>query len=287
MDKIEDFDVNSHRWLSMEDFEGEVWKDVPDFEGLYLVSNMGRIKSLDRDTKYQRRKDSVAIFRSFKGQIIKASKYGEYLICHLKRNRTQKAVKYHRVVCSVFHPNPNNLPEVNHINEIKTDNRADNLEWCTRRYNATWGTAVERLRTALINNKGNSVVVYQFTLNGDFVAKYPSANEAGRVTGIEPVNILSVCNNKKSSSAGGYLWSYTQDPTEILNKVKRKKHGLSVYGKRRVCQYTVNNEFVKEYDSIIDASKATGISKVTIQKVCSHYGYQKTAGGYKWEYAND
>ena len=287
MDRIEDFEVNSPRWLSLKNFEGEVWKDVPNFEGFYLVSNMGRIKSLDRETKYQRKQDSVVTYRHFKGQILKASNYGEYLICHLKANNTKKAVKYHRIVCAVFHPNPNNLPEVNHINEIKTDNRADNLEWCTRRYNALWGTAIERQRIALTNNKGNSVVVYQFTLNGDFVAKYPSINEAGRVTGIEPSNILSVCNNKKSSSAGGYLWSYTQDPKEILYKIKRKKHGLTIYGKRRIIQYSLDGKFIKEYNSIKEASIITGINKNTIQKVCSNYGYQKTAGGYKWAYSDE
>lgn len=286
MDRIQDFEVNSPRWLSLEDFEGEVWKDIPEFEGFYMASNMGRIKSLDRHTQYIRKRDSIPSNRFFKGRIIKASFYGLYLICHLKIDQKKVSVKYHRVICSIFHPNIHNLPEVNHINEIKTDNRADNLEWCTRLHNSHWGTAIERARNALINHPSNSVTIYQFTVDGKFVAKYPSANEAERTTGINAVNIISVCNNKKSSSAGGYLWSYTQDPKTILEKVKRKKKGLLVYGKRKVRQFSKDGDFLREYESIKEASVITGISKSTIQKVCSHVGYQKSAGGYKWEYSD-
>ena len=93
MDKIQDFEVNSPRWLSLENFDGEVWKDIFNYEGWYQVSNMGRIKSIDRWVIFNsdKRKSSV---RLLKGQIIKASLRGFYLICHLKKNSTSKLVKY-------------------------------------------------------------------------------------------------------------------------------------------------------------------------------------------------
>lgn len=287
MDRIEDFEVNSPRWLSLEDFEGEVWRDIPNFEGYYLVSNMGRIKSLDRNTKYRRSRDSISTSRFFEGKIIKASLYGKYQICHLKIGDLKKAVKYHRIVCSVFHSNPNNLPEVNHKNEIKTDNRADNLEWCDRKYNLNWGTAIQRISIAGTNHPQKSHIVYQYTLDGKFVSKYPSIAEAERITHIKSANIYSVCKGTKSSSAGGYIWSLSQDPTAVFAKIKRKIKGLSVYGKRRVRQISLDGKTINEFNSIVDASKSTGINKTTIQKVCNHYRYQKTAGGFKWEYINN
>lgn len=284
MDKIQDFEVNSPRWLSLEDFEGEVWKDIIDYEGWYQVSNMGRIKSLDRWIEYAPRipggKKSI---RFQKGTIIKASIYGQYLICHLKKNNKSKAIKFHRLVCSTFHPNPHNLPEVNHINELKSDNRADNLEWCTRLYNSKWGTA--RLRSSL-NNKNHpnkSKPVYQYSMRGKLLFKYPSIKEATRQTGIKESNIVSVCIGGKSLSAGGFLWSFSSNVDEIQRILKRKTINRPRKG-RTVNQYTLDGQFVASYVSASEASRQTGICKITIINVCNHVGYQKTAGGFKWKF---
>lgn len=283
-DKITDYAVNSARWLSLEDFEGEIWKDIPDFEGLYQVSNMGRVKSLDRHVVYKRPQDNADRHRFFPSTILKASTYGNYLICHVGVNRKVKAIKYHRLVCSVFNPNPNKLPEVNHLNEIKTDNRAENLEWCTRLRNARWGTAIQRKAIALTNRTDISKVVFQFSLDGVYIAKYPSATEAERQTGVKTTNILSACYDKRNSSAGGYLWSFTQDPTTILRKISRREKGLKHYGCKPVQQLSMNGTLIKDFPSIEEAARQTGISKDTISRCCKHQGYYKSAGGYKWEY---
>ena len=283
-ERITDFAVNSARWLSLEDFEGEVWKDIPNYEGLYQVSNMGRVKSLDRYVVSKRPQDSIERKRFYPSTILKAFFYGNYLMCHIGINRKMKAVKYHRLVCSVFHPNPKGLPEVNHLNEIKTDNRAENLEWCSRVHNARWGTSIKRSSIARKNNADLSLVVYQFTLDGKFVEKYPSATEAERKTGIKMTNILSVCHNKRASSAGGFLWSFTQSPDVILQKRKRKEQGLKHYGGKPVRQLSLSGVLVNEYPSIEEAARETGIHKDTISRCCKHWGYYKSAGGYKWEY---
>lgn len=284
-DNIKDFAVNSARWLSLEDFEGEVWKDIPDYEGWYQVSNMGRIKSLDRQFSLQRICDHIPRILSLKGQIIKAScKYGEYLMCHLKKNGTSKAVKYHRIVCTAFHENTENLPEVNHINEVKTDNRADNLEWCTREYNAKWGTAIERTTAKTRNHPNTSRPVYQFTKDCVLVKKYPSIKQASRETGIKETNISSVCKDGKSSSAGGFIWSHTDNIAEIRKKANRKKINSAKYAEKPVVMLDKNGKYIREFKSIAEAQAVTGIHKNTIARCCKHYGYYKTAGGYKWEF---
>jgi hypothetical protein len=284
MDRIEDFEVNSPRWLSLEDFEGEVWKDIPNYEGWYKGSNMGRIKSVDRWITFTRPQDSFARTVLLKSTILKVSVYGMYYMCHLKKHGTSKAVKIHRVICSLFHPNPDNLPEVNHINEIKTDNRAENLEWCTRLYNANWGTAITRASASRINHPNFSVKVYQYTLDGAFLAEYPSIKEAHRKTGVLAENIQAVCKNKRNASAGGFIWSYTQNPIDIFKKVNRKKYPKVGISTTHVCQYSIEGVFIREYDSIINAANATGANKTTISACCMHKGYQRTAGGYKWEF---
>lgn len=287
VDSIQDYAVNSVRWLSMEDFEGEVWKDIPDYEGWYQVSNFGRIKSVDRQFMLQRVCDNVPRIITRKACIIKAcTKRGDYLTCHLKKNGTSKSVKFHQVVCKAFHPNPGELPEINHINEVKTDNRADNLEWCTRRYNATWGTVIERNRQKRINNPLLSRKVYQYDKEGKFISAYPSIKEAAKVVGAKETNIASVCNNGKSSTAAGFIWSFTKDEEVIAQKVDRKRINKSVYEKRPVAMYDTNGNFIKRFPSIAQASYHTGIHKDTIGRCCKHEGYYKTAGGYKWEYAD-
>lgn len=283
-DRIEDYAVNSARWLSLEDFEGEVWKDIPEYEGWYQVSNMGRIKSLDREFSFQRSCDSVPRIKKLKGQIIKASYSNRgYLICHLKKNGTSKVVKHHRIVCCAFYENPYYLPEINHKNEQKTDNRASNLEFCTRRYNATYGTAIQRITSKTRNHPNTSKPVYQFSKNCVLIKKYPSIKQAVRETGVKAANIRSVCIGGKSSTAGGFIWSYTDDLSIIAEKALRKARKSRRYAERPVLMFSIDGKLVREFPSIVIASKTTGVHKDSIGRCCRHERY-KTAGGYKWEY---
>ena len=109
----------------------EIWKDIKDFEGLYQVSNLGNVKSLDRDII-----DKNGKIRHYKGQImsgrIKKGTNQGYVMYDLFKDNKRKTVRLHRLVAEAFIPNPNNLPEVNHIDGNKENNTVDNLEWCTR-----------------------------------------------------------------------------------------------------------------------------------------------------------
>lgn len=177
----------------------EVWKSILGYEGMYEISNLGRIRSLDRYVQYPRYKCFV------KGRIIKpcVCKNG-YYEAHLHMNGKRKAYLLHRLVASAFIHNPDNLPEVNHKDENPSNNCADNLEWCTSKYNANYGTRNERCF-----HKYQQKPINQLSLNGEFIKRWNGIGEAAKSLGIDDSHIIRVCQKKKRSiSAGGYKWEY-------------------------------------------------------------------------------
>lgn len=115
----------------------EEWKDIKGYEGIYQISNMGRVKSLSNG-KYK--KEKIRKYRKDKDG---------YLQLNLHKNNVMTTFKVHRLVAEAFIPNPHNLPQVNHKDEDKTNNRVDNLEWCTVEYNNNYGTRNKRIANAL------------------------------------------------------------------------------------------------------------------------------------------
>lgn len=181
----------------------EVWKDVKGYEGLYQVSNLGQIKSLGRWVKHTG-------WRFEEEKILKPSKTNAgYLYVQLSKNSIGKKFKVHRLVAEAFIPNPDNLPTINHRNENKCDNRADNLEWMTVKDNSNYGSRNKNLSKTLLNHPTKSKPVIQYTIDGVFIKEWPSVSEVKRAYNFDNSTISDCCIGK-FKQAYGYVWKFKQ-----------------------------------------------------------------------------
>ena len=178
----------------------EIWKTIEGFEGLYEVSNLGRVRSLDRV-----RKAGYGSTANIKGKILTPQCIAgkKYYVVSLCRNEVGKHYLIHRLVATAFIDNPHNLPEINHKDENPSNNNVSNLEWCDRKYNNNYGTARDRA------SRTRGRVVVQYDSEGNEIARYWSAREAARQIGKSQAAISRCCLGIYKS-AYGYIWKYDE-----------------------------------------------------------------------------
>ena len=168
----------------------EIWKDIDGYEGLYQVSNLGNVKSLNyRHTGKERILNPGT------------DKCG-YIQVNLYKNGKLKTFSIHRLVANAFLENPDHKSDVNHKDEDKNNNCVYNLEWMTRKDNLNYGSRNKRIA----NSRSKSVL--QFTKNCEFIRKWKSAIQIERELGFSSGNISQCCNKKRKSSYG-YIWKFS------------------------------------------------------------------------------
>lgn len=183
----------------MKEIKGiEFWKTIKGYNGLYMVSNLGNVKSLGND-------------KSRKERILKPYLNNNgYCYVNLSKEGKIKNYTIHRLVATTFLPNPDNLSQVNHKNEDKTDNRVSNLEFCDNRYNSNYGTRNERMA------KARQKPIIQLSKDNVYVKQWESATQVERELNINDGHIGDCCKKKRNTS-GGYKWMYLEDYL-LLNK---------------------------------------------------------------------
>ena len=183
----------------------EIWKDIEGYEGLYQVSNYGNIKAF-----YYKGKKHQTLLRKSVGKL-------GYEMVGLNKNGVHKTFTVHRLVAQAFIPNPDNKPCIDHINTDKTDNRVENLRWCTQKENLNnpltkeiWGET-HKGRVVLSTRGGkhhNAKKIHQFTKDGIFIKEWSTPIEAARELGYRCSTTIRDCCRGKQKTAGGFIWKY-------------------------------------------------------------------------------
>lgn len=193
-------EVNSDRWLSTDDLQGEIWKDIP-FCSEYKISNYGRFKSLGR---YIKQGDRYVYIRE---RIMRSCKTKNgYLMHSFRCNGRSMTSTVHLLVWNTFCGTPPVGYEVNHIDENKYNNTLDNLNILTHKDNVNWGTHNERMAKTLSERLYKARKIAQYK-DGVLVAKYESIVECERLTGINHRPISACCSGKRRIHKG-FTWKY-------------------------------------------------------------------------------
>ena len=181
--------------------EKEIWKTIEENPN-YMVSNLGRVKSLKRIDSNK---------HPIKERVLKSCKVdGGYLAVVLCENGKRKTFLVHRLVAQAFIPNPNNLPQVNHKDEDKTNNTVENLEYCDQFYNNIYGTRIQRTVDVLINHPKLSRTILQINAETNEVLKeFPSIAEVQRQLGFGE-NAVRNCAKGRCMTSNGYKWKYKE-----------------------------------------------------------------------------
>ena len=244
----------------------EVWKPVVGYEGYFEISNLGRVKSVDRYVVNTARDSGhqYHVAEKIKKVTINAMGYPCVTLC---KDRKSKQIPIHRLLMEAFVPKPEGKNEIDHINTIKTDNSFKNLRWVTHLENMNNDTTLhhfsidanseQKKRERLEARKANGgetapITVFQYTKDGEFVAKYLSTFEAQYATDISCTSIRRALNDN-GQTAGGFMWfTSLQDNIKYSRRLPKNT--------KLILQYDSNNTVVKEWSSLSEISRTLGLN---------------------------
>lgn len=240
----------------------EIWKFIEGFED-YQVSNLGNVRSC--------KKGKIKMIKpTLRFPQVNVQTPEKYLGVTLSQNGNRKCFSVHQLVAKAFIPNPKNLPQVNHKNGIKDDNRVENLERCTIQENVLH-------RFYELGKNLHYEGVRQYDKNGNFIAEYKTIREASIENNITYGNIIR-CAKGERNVAGGYVWRFISDKNSNVkydNKVKKP-----------VVQLSASGEYIKTFNSIVDAAKKINASANSIARCCSQLDVNKVCG-YIWRFLDN
>ena len=249
-------------------------KWIDGYEGIYWITNIGRVISADRYDRFN---------RHWGGEVKPHYAGSGYLFVFLYKNGKKKQRYIHRLVAEAFVSNPENKREVDHIDNNKDNNRASNLRWVTHKENQN--NAITRARMLEDTSKFASQVgannpfsrkVRMYSLDGKYIRTFDCLSDAAKFVGVSDGCIGKVCRGERFSS-GGYVWAFDGQP-----KMKIARQIKTPTNKRPIQQFTIGGELVAEYSSVSEAASNTGFQAPNI--IHAAKGEAKTYKGYKWRY---
>lgn len=181
----------------------EIWKDIDGYEGVYQISNLGNVKSLNY------------CGRGYAKNLTPKCNNSGRLWVELAFNGNKKPMLIHRLVAIAFIPNPNGYPQVNHMDENPKNNRVDNLEWCTGSYNIRYSLMLHPERTKIFRHRNRKSgtpykhkrEVIQFSKSGDEICKFPNILTVCAENNWRSSHLVDCCNGKRKT-AYGYIWRF-------------------------------------------------------------------------------